>query len=247
MNKNKIIISSLLLFFLMPVVSYAAPATILYFSEHEQGSDEVLITMTITNQYLRIDDRLIKKSNQETEENKGFVLFDRKNKEIYSVSSEEQQIIKIKHVAVTIPSPIELKLNTLSLDRDKNAPLIEGKKIQHKQIYVNDKLCSNIITVPGLMPDAVTALKSFNQVLAGQQTETLRYIPGDLHEACDLARHSFYPQSHLENGFPMMMQTIGESGKIEDIKSTRVLIDFKEKDVSDDFFALPEYDIVKIN
>ncbi|MCU7801253.1 MAG: hypothetical protein KZQ70_14250 [gamma proteobacterium symbiont of Lucinoma myriamae] len=247
MNTNKIIISSLLLLFFMPIVSYAAPATILYFSEHEQGSDEVLITMTITEQYLRIDDRLIKTSNQETEENKGFVLFDRKNKEIYSVSYEEQQIIKIKYAAVTIPSPIKLKLNILSLKSDKNAPLIKGKKTQQKQIYVNDKLCSNMITIPGLMPDAVTALKNFNQVLAGQQAETLRYIPGDPHEACDLARHSFYPQSHLENGFPMVMQTIGESGKIEDVKSTRVLLDFKQQVIADDFFSLPEYDIFKIN
>ena len=246
-NKNKMITFSLLLFFLIPRMSYADPATILYFSEHEQGSDEVLIIMTITDKYLRIDDSLLKKTRQDAEENKGFVLFDRKNKDIYSVSSEEQQIIKIKQVPVTIPSPIELKLNKLSLDVDNKAPLINGKKTQHHQIFVNDKLCTNMITVPELMPDAVIALKNFNQVLAGQQAESLRYIPGDLHEACDLARHSFYPQSHLENGFPMMIQTIGKSGKIEDLKSTRILIDFKQKNVVDDYFALPDYDVVKIN
>ncbi|MCU7967983.1 MAG: hypothetical protein KZQ74_12455, partial [gamma proteobacterium symbiont of Bathyaustriella thionipta] len=180
-NKNKLIISSLLLLFLMPLVSYATPATILYFSEYEQGSGEISITMTITDTHLRIDDRLTKSNHQNKDDNTGFVLYDRKNKVIYSISSEEKQIIKINQVAVTIPSPIELNLKKLSLKIDKNAPLIKGKNTQHHQIFVNDKLCTNMITVPGLMPDAVMALQHFNQVLAGQQAETLRYIPGDLH------------------------------------------------------------------
>lgn len=245
MTKNRII--SLIFLFLIPCMGYADPAAILSFSEQEKGSDEVRVTMTITEHYLRIDDKRITKSPQETEDDNGFVLFDRKKKAIYSVSSEEQQIIKINQVAVTIPSPIELKLKIVQLSVDKKAPLIKGKNTQHQQIFVNDKLCINMVTVPGLMPDAVSALKEFNQVLAGQQAETLRYIPGDLHEACDLARHSFYPQSHLENGFPMMLQTIGASGKVEDVKNIRVLIDFKEKNVAADFFNLPEYDIVEIN
>lgn len=245
--KQTIIVSSLILLCITPIISNAVPATIVNFSEHEQGSGELAITMTITDDYLRIDDRPVKQLEKNKEDNKGFVLYDRKNKAVYSVSSEEQQIIKIQHVAVTIPSPIELKLTKRRLPEDTAAPLIKGKKTQHHQIYVNNKLCTNMITVPELMPDVVIALQNFNQTLAGQQAETLRYIPADLHEPCELARHSFYAQSHLENGFPVMLQSIAASGQADDVKRSRMLIDFKQENVADDYFRLPDYDIFTIN
>ena len=303
---QKRIASSLLLAFCMPLLSYAASgsvsaelpatthatthATIIQFSEYEQGTGTHPVTMTITDNYLRIDDSLsrnmekIKDGTSDgslhaddslqaegslpaegslhaegslqaegsqqadgSEEDSGFVLFDRKAKVIYSVSSEEQQIIKVSHVPVTMPSPIALKLRSTKIAMDENTPLISGKKTQNHQIFVNDKLCYNLITVPGLMPDAVLAMSNFNQVLAGQQAETLRYIPADLHEACDLARHTFYPQKHLENGFPLMFQAVDETGKIENVKYSRTLINFKQQDVPVEFFVLPEYSIVPIN
>lgn len=287
---QKRIASSLLLAFCMPLLSYAASgnvsaklpastpatfpttthatthATIVQFSEYEQGTGTHPVTMTITDNYLRIDDSLsrnMEKIKDETsdgslqaegslhaddsEKDSGFVLYDRKAKVIYSVSSEEQQIIKVSNVPVTMPSPIALKLRSVKLAMDENAPLINGKKTQNHQIFVNDKLCYNLITVPGLMPDAVLAMSNFNQVLAGQQAETLRYIPADLHEACDLARHTFYPQKHLENGFPLMFQAVDETGKIENVKYSRTLINFKQQDVPVEFFVLPEYSIVPIN
>ncbi len=235
------------LLLLYPIVSLAEPATIIQFLDYEQMTGKVLVTMTVTKRYLRIDDNINELSDDKHQKNNDFVLYDRLKKEIYSVSEEEQQIIKIKYAAVSIPSPIELHVTLDELPIADNAPLIKGQKAKNFQLRVNDKLCYNLITIPKLMPDAVLAMKNFNQVLAGQQAETLRYIPADLNEACDLARHTFYPQSHLEKGFPMMIQAIGQSGKIADIKRSRTLMGFKQEDVSDKLFVLPEYSIVNIN
>ena len=241
---------SVLFFLLVPIISYAEPATvsttisatIVKFSEYEQGTGTNSVTMTVTDNYLRIDDSIA-----QTENDNGFVLYDRNENVIYSISSEEQQVVKIKQVPVTIASPIELKLHSVRLAEDKSAPLIKGKKTQHYQIFVNDKLCYNMISVPGLMPDVVMAMSNFNQLLAGQQAETLRYIPADLHEACDLARHTFYPQKHFEYGFPLLFQAIDETGQIENIKYSRALINFKKQKVSAELFVLPNYSIVPVN
>ncbi len=244
-NKRCLVIVIWLLF--IPLKVFAQPATVLSFSEQQKGSAEEIITMTVTDNYLRIDDRPVKASEANADENKGFILYDRKKNEIFSVSYDTQQIIKIKKVAVTIPSPIELHIKTVFQPEDKQAPLIGGKKTQRQSIYVNEKLCMNVISVPGFLPDVVKVLKDFNQVLAGQQAETLDSIPADLHEACDLARHSFYPQYHLNNGFPMVVQSIDESGQANDLKRNRILMNFKQQQVSDKIFILPEFDIFSIN
>lgn len=238
----------LILIFLVPlwcsadVIKNEHTARVIHFSEFEQGSGQYPITMTITTDFLRIDD---------TKEGKDFVLFNRKEKAIYSVNSEEQQIIKIKLMPVSIPSPIELKIREEKLDMDDKAPLIAGKKAQHHQFYVNDKLCYDMISVPGLMPDSVEALKEFKQVLAGQQSETLRYIPGDLQEGCDLVRHTFYPQLYLDKGFPILEKAIlsgnESSGETNGLQYSRALVNFLEQEVSLEHFSLPEYQIITIN
>ncbi len=228
-------------------VSETVPATIVHFAEYEQGVGDSSVTMTISDNYLRIDDKRLGNDDEEEEEDKGFILYDRHKKIIYSVSSEEQQIIKISLVPVTIASPMALKLQSREIKMAGKPPSIDGRKPENHHLLVNDKLCFNMVSVPGLLPDVVKVMGAFNQVLAGQQAETLRYIPGDLQEGCDLARHTFHPQNHLKNGFPMIMQTIDESGKLENVRRSRSLVNFKQANVPAALFSLPDYPIVPIN
>ncbi len=217
-------------------------ATIINFSEYEQGSGKYPVKMTISKDFLRIDD---------TQEGKDFVLFDRQKKIIYSVSADNKQTIQINNKAVTIPSPIDLKLSEKELPMDKNAPLIAGKASRHHQFFVNKKLCYEMISVPGLMPDAVIAMQDFKQVLAGQQAETLRVIPGDLQEGCDLSRHTFYPKRYLQKGFPVMekamLQDDSKTTTPAAVSYSRVLINYSQKQVPDSRFKLPDYEILPIN
>jgi hypothetical protein len=208
-------------------------AMMVHFSEFERGIGHLPITMMLTPEFLRIDDSI---DNEKP--GKGFILFNRKQKIIYSVDSEEQQIIKIKLLPVTIVSPVELKLRTVKIKTDKKAPLIAGKKMDHYQFFVNNKLCYDLFTVPELMPDVVSALKDYKQVLAGQQAATLPYMPADVYEACDLVKHTFYPKLYLEKGFPVLEQETNYS---------RTLINFFTQDVLTDYFVLPDFPIIEIN
>ncbi len=243
------IIFSLLFSLCLPLISYAetelVAATVIHFSEYEKGVGKNPVTMTITDKYLRIDDSI--NQDADADADNGFVLYDRQEKVIYSVSSDEQQIVKIKRAPVSISSPMALKVRTVKQAIDKNAPLIGGKQTHSYHFFVNNKLCSEMVTVPGLMPDVMEAMGQFKQVLAGQQAETLRYIPADLHEACDLARHIFYPKSHLENGFPLIVQEIDQPGKDRSIQHSRALINYKKQAVSVGLFVLPDYSIIPLN
>ncbi len=222
-------------------------ASIINFSEYKAGSGQYAVKMTISRNYLRIDDSM---------DNKGFILFDRHKKIIYSVSDENKQIVQINNQAVNIPSPIELKLGEKKLAMQKDAPLIEGRSTQHYQFFVNNKLCYEMISVPGLMPDAVTAMQNFRQVLAGQQAETLRVIPADLQEGCDLSWHTFYPKRYLQKGFPVMEKALSQEqvpkdktspSSLDNISYSRVLINYTRRPVPISLFKLPDYEDLPIN
>lgn len=236
----------LLLFLLAPFVAYGeaetVAATVVYFSEYEQGSGSYPVKMTVTDDFLRIDD---------TEEGKDFVLLDRKQNIIYSVSAENLNIIQIKLQDVTIKPPFALKLKQVELDMEADAPLIVGKKARHYQFFVNDKLCYDLIAVPGLLTDAVVAMKAFKRVLAGQQADTLRSIPADLQQGCDLVNHVFYPELYLDKGFPIVENEHGKTMATEEITNSvsysRNLINFTTEKVPAERFILPDYQVYPIN
>jgi hypothetical protein len=252
---KKVLMSYLLLFlFILMSANTAAKnnvinATIVQFLEQEQGTAPHSVRMTITDQFLRIDEDGITGDE-------GFILYDRQQKIIYSVSSEEQQIIKIRGLPVMVTSPIKLELQLKQQMIEDDAPLIAGQQANHYQLMVNNEPCYHLVSVPNLMPDVVLALSQFNQVLAGQQAATLAYIPMDLHDACDLTIHTFYPQETFKTGFPILFQWIDNKGinhnnqdalAATTIKYSRSLIHFKQQQVSSELFVLPKYPIVLIN
>ncbi len=205
-------------------------ATIIHFTEQEAGTGSYPVTMTVTEKYLRIDD---------TTAGKDFILFSRKDNIIYSVSSEYQQIVTIKHLPLNGTSPIELKVELMQLPVDKAAPMIAGKSSEHFQLMVNNKLCRDIVAVPGLLPDTVKALKEFKQVLAGQHASTLVYLPADVHEDCDLAKNTFYPTLSLDKGFPVLERDVDGY--------SRALVNFFQQDVAAKLFELPaNYEILHL-
>lgn len=201
------------------------------FIEHEHLIGSYPVTFLATAEHLRIDD---------TANKQDFILFDRKARVIYSVSSEDQQIIKIRHRPVTRQPPITLSVETRQLQDAAQAPAIAGNKPLHFQTFVNGELCYDWFAVSGLMPDLVAAMKAMKQVLAGQQAEVMQFLPADMHEACDLAENTFYPALYLDKGFPVIEQ--GSNGY------SRRLTSFKETSVPAELFQLPQsYRIVEIN
>lgn len=169
--------------------------TEVYFSETENNLSEQTTRMLVTKNYLRIDDGT---------NGKDFLLFDRKNKIIYSTNSLDQRTLVIKAQALSIKSPIKLENTIKNIPTD--APSIEGNKVTHLQLSTNKTICYDLFAVPGFLPDVTTALKEYRQALAGEQGAVIDTMPAEMLQACDLANNVFHASRHLEHGFPIRLK-----------------------------------------
>jgi len=179
------------------------------FIEQEQFVEPYPTRVIITPEFVRFDDG---------EGSQDFVLFDRKNKVVRSVVTGEQSIMSVHPKNEVIESPLELKMTEKDLGVLKDAPKVDGKAPKHYQLLVNNKVCSDVIAVKGLLPAAVKALAEFAELMASDSKKTLPSMPADTHEACNLAQDTFAPTRQLKYGFPI--QTSG------DREYARTLVDY---------------------
>ncbi len=184
-------------FFLTALVSCTEPSTpaaVLYFVEHEPGGESYRTRMIVTAGFLRMD---------EGQNSRDFLLFDRADGGLYSVSSADKQVLVIR------PRPVELKLPTRFIHRvvtdAATFPAVEGRKVTHYELLTNDKRCYDLYAAEGLLSGAVVALREFRLILAGQQALAAATMPPEMQSACDLANNVFLPTRHLEYGFPVRL------------------------------------------
>ena len=211
-------------FFLTALVSCTEPTTpaaVLYFVEHEPGGEPYRTRMIVTAGFLRMD---------AGQDSRDFLLFDRADGSLYSVSSADKQVLVIR------PRPVELMPPTKFTHRvvtDTAAfPAIEGRKVTHYELLTNEKRCYDLYAAEGLLPGAVVALREYRLILAGQQALTVSMTPTDMQSPCDLANNVFLPVRHLEYGFPVRLTDMtGRTMELVDYKT-----DFR---VTADLLRLP--------
>jgi hypothetical protein len=163
------------------------------FDENEVGLKPYIARMLVSDAYLRIDDG----------HNDGdFVLYDRRQRQIHSVTHEEQSILRITDRPIEIESPVLLELS-VERSADASAPQISGKSTEHIVLSVNGKECQNIITVNGLLEKVNRARQEYLSTLAGEQAANLAKTPIELLTPCMLAKLIFAPTWHLDFGFPI--------------------------------------------
>lgn len=198
-------------------------ATLLNFVEHERSMEPYPTRLIVTEKFLRFDDG---------EGSADFVLLDRDKDVIYSVNSEEQTVMAVHKKQLEIQPPFELELTHKQLDDLKEAPEIEGIQPQHYQFSANSEKCYQVIAVQGLMPDVVTALQEFTDLLASDSKVTFNTLPADLQKPCDISMNTFAAGRHLAFGFPI--QEWGAKG------SGRALVDYQLNYQPDEsLFLLP--------
>ena len=198
-------------------------ATMLNFVEHEKGVDPYPTRLIVTGKYLRFDDG---------EGAVDFVLLDRDKDVIYSVNSSEQTVMALHEKQLDIQPPFKLELTHELLNDMKEAPAIEGVLPQHYQFSANGEKCYQVIVVQGLMPDVVTALQEFTDLLASDSKVTFNTLPADLQKPCDISMNTFAAGRHLAFGFPI--QEWSENG------SGRALVDYQLNFQADaSLFVLP--------
>jgi hypothetical protein len=170
------------------------PAAVLYFVEHEPGAEPHRTRMVITAGFLRMDSGA---------DDPDFLLFDRADGTIYSISGAERQILVIRPRPVDARPPAGFRHQVV---RDNAAfPAVGAHKVSHYELFTNGQRCYDLYAAAELMPEAVLALRQYREVLAGQQAKTLSLAPPGTLPACDTANNIFLPARHLEHGFPVRL------------------------------------------
>lgn len=184
--------------------------TMLIFTETEPGVEGAYQTrMLITPDYLRMDDG--GKDND-------YVLMNRKTRTIYSVSHEDERVVVINNEKPEVPQPDPFRHKTEEADAG-GVPDIDGKRVRLYRFFTNGSMCFEVYAVQGFLDDAVKALSSFSEILAGQHARTVASIPAEFQSSCDLANNVFEPSRYLSKGFPVRQR--------DDIGRTRTLQEFK--------------------
>ncbi len=212
-------------FSILPLLAACAPApssVALFFSEQERGGAPFQTRMLVTPHYLRID---------EGADDGDYILFDRGQSTIYSVNRADKTILVITPLKIDLKPPKVFKHET---HRDAAAyPDIGGKKVIHYRLSTNNTRCYDVFAAAGLLPEALPALREYQETLAGEQAAAMRRTPKEMQSACDLADHIFLPLRHLEYGFPVRQEDT--QGNL------RQLIDYDEHYRGDRrLFQLPE-------
>ena len=197
-------------------------ATMLLYKEQEAGTESYLLRMLITQDFVRSDDGV---------DGGSFLLYDRREKVLYSVSHEERRILVIQDQPFDRQWPEKLRLeDRLSLAEE--APRIDDRPVYAYSLLSDGNLCQQSTVVPGLLAEAGKAISEVRRLLAGRQYKDLDKTPEEFRTACFLANYVYAPGRNLEHGFAV--QESNNAGR------HRVLVDYKlEFDTDPGLFELP--------
>lgn len=207
----------------LPVAAAEVAAGLLIYRIEAPGQAVTINRLLTTPDYLRLD---------QGEADQGFILFDRRERVIYSVNQEEQTILEIDPPAVSLEVPADLNIELKPVQMT-DAPAVGEVKPVHWQLRANGKTCREAMLAPGLMPKAIAAYREYLLLLAAQQAVSLMSLPEEFQSACDSAVHVYAPDALLERGLPLSIWDA--QGYLE------VLTDFKPtSSIPADYFTLPE-------
>lgn len=203
--KKHLIVSALLL----SGCQQAAQTHYILYMEKEDGIDPFQTRVFVSKDFLRFDDG---------EGSENYVLMDRASKKIYSVNHDSKTVMILEQKQNTATPPFELKYAVKQVGDMKEAPKINGVQPIHYQLSTNDQVCVDVVSVEGLMPEAVQAFKEFHTVLASDSATTINNLPADMQDPCVLAMSTFAPTRHLEYGLPLQEWKPGYSRSLMDYK-----------------------------
>jgi len=167
--------------------------SMLFYEEQEAGTDLYPVRVLVSPEFLRLDDGYAESD---------FVLLDRHEKTIFSVSHEDGSIMVIENSPndATLPADINL---TVIRTPDKEAPMIAGNQPEHLQYLANGETCFQSVTVSGVLETAVAAMAEFAELLADRQLNNMQAVPLNMQTPCFLSRYAYAPAWHLQYGLPL--------------------------------------------
>jgi hypothetical protein len=167
---------------------------VLLFSVKEAGTDFYQSRMYVDENVMLTRDSRSKND---------YLLFDRKKRTIYSVSSGDETIFVITPKDIVVDSPLELDYRERS-QPSAAIPQVQEMQATHYRYDANGEHCYDAVALPeDFLPEVVQAMREFRTVLAGEHASTVGNIPRDMLDACDLSVNIFHATKHLEHGLPI--------------------------------------------
>lgn len=196
----------------------------LLYVEREPGVDDYDVTMLISDRYIRVDDGADKS---------GFIVYDDKEKIIYSVSHTDQSVLVInQHTFSAADAPVKAEVEYLQL---ADAPTVSGKEIYNYRVHVADEAedtCLEVQLVENILPDARALLQNFQTVIAGQQVMLTDNKISEAQTGCYFLDQIYNTGAYYEKGLPIQEWHSNERSKI--------LTSYIRVHVETDKFIIPE-------
>ncbi|MDX2507369.1 MAG: hypothetical protein QNL62_23235 [Gammaproteobacteria bacterium] len=209
----------------------------LSYLEREPGTDEYEVTMLVSDRYIRLD---------EEGDNSGFIVYDDKDKIIYSVSHHDQSVLVIKqHVFSIADLPVKPTIEYLQL---ADAPLVAGKNVYNYRVYINEnnseakieneneseseETCLEVQLVENLLPEVSDILQNYQKVISGKQVKMTDNKITELQTACYYIDQVYNTGAYFEKGLPIQEWHSNEHSKI--------LTGYSKVSVASDKFKIPQ-------
>jgi hypothetical protein len=217
----RILVSAFVLNAVFAGAAHAARGIVLEFNEQETGTGVYPTRTLVTPEYMRIDDG---------EGSTDFVLLDRKARTIYSTNAMDRRILVIRWRERNDVMPAALD-NTVMPVR-LALPSVSGFAIQRYRLSTAGTQCYEVDAAPGLLPEALVAMKEMARVLAVEHGESLEHLPQDVYPVCDVVSNVYAPTRHLDMGFPV--RTTDHNGRMRQLTNYHIDVELKAE-----LFVLP--------
>jgi hypothetical protein len=166
--------------------------SVLWFEEKRKNEPAGVVRMLVTKDYLRID------SGKDQDD---FLLFDRNRQIIYNVVVDDETIMEIDNRSAHIGIGHEFEWRV----EEAKSHAVAGRGGQNQSRFhrylVNGQDCRSVVSVEGLLPEALQALKEYRQILSRELAKGLQYQPSQ--DICYVAINIADPSRHLQKGFPI--------------------------------------------
>ncbi|MFP5505028.1 MAG: hypothetical protein ACLGH6_02405 [Gammaproteobacteria bacterium] len=189
-------------------------ATVLLWQEQDAGGPPYASRMLVTRDYLRSD---------EGRDDSDYLLFDRRTRQIFSVSHAQRSVLVI--AADPVPAQAGPRPDIdVQVAAQADAPRIAGHVASHVRLSSGGTECLHATVVPGLLPDVAAALRELRGVLAGRQYRDLDKTPEELRTPCFLANYVYAGDRHLQLGLPIQEAVSGGVRRqLEDYRSDQAV------------------------
>ena len=199
-------------------------ATVVEFTESEQGRPPYASRVFVTERWLRMDFG---------PEAKDYMLLDREKETVYNIVPRDQTVLVIESAEVPDEPPRDLGLAASDEAMGEDAPTLEGRRARHHEFSAGGETCYQALVVPELLPDVRAAMGEFLAVMAGEHARVLDRMPAENRSACDLADDIFATGRQWEAGMPVM--------EWHPDGTRRELVDYEQdKTVEPELFRIPE-------